>query len=109
MEINSRSAIVMRRLVLPVRALTISLLLTCTLTANAAEVLRVAPWELHSSFWMSLHQTLMADAMRSTQRELSGLPPEERSAWTEAVAAYRTAGGSGDMTFANPMAITNDG
>lgn len=92
------------------RVLAISLLLTtCSLTANAAEVLRVAPWELHSSFWMSLHQTLMADAMRSTPRELPGLSPEERSAWNEAVAAYRTAGGSGDVTFANPMAITNDG
>ncbi len=92
------------------RALAISLfLILCTLTANAAEVLRVAPWELHSSFWMSLHQTLMADAVRSTPRELPGLSPEERSAWSEAVAAYRTAGGSGDMTFASPMAITNDG
>ena len=91
------------------RALTISLLLTCSLASNAAEVVRVSPWELHSSFWMSLHQTLMADAMRPAPRELTGLSAEEHAAWNEAVAAYRAAGGQGDMTFAAPMAITNDG
>jgi len=77
--------------------------------ANAAEVVRVAPWELHSSFWMSLHQTLIADAMRSKPRELAGLTAEEQAAWNEAVAAYRAAGGSGNMTFAQPMRHTTDG
>jgi hypothetical protein len=91
------------------RKLIVALLLTCALTANAAEVVRVLPWELHSSFWMSLHQTLLADAMRRTPRELGALSAEEHAAWDEAVAAYRAAGGHGDMTFANPMVITNDG
>ena len=90
------------------RRLSVLLLLACALPANAAEVVRVAPWELHSSFWMSVHQTLIADAMRSTQRDLTALSPEDQKAWNEAVAAYRAAGGHGDMTFANPMAITND-
>lgn len=91
------------------RTLTISLLLTCSITASAAEVVRVSPWELHNSFWMSLHQALIADAMRLTPRELTALSAEERAAWNEAVAAYRTAGGRGDLTFATPMAITSDG
>lgn len=76
--------------------------------AGAAEVVRVQPWELHSSFWMSLHQTLIADAMRAVPRDLPSLTPEEVVAWTKAVAAYRAAGGRGDMTFANPMLITSD-
>lgn len=91
------------------RNLAISLVLTATLTASAAEVVRVSPWELHSSFWMSLHQTLIADAMRPAPRDLTALSAEDRAAWNEAVAAYRAAGGQGDMTFAKPMAITNDG
>jgi hypothetical protein len=77
-------------------------------SANAAEVVQVRPWELHSSFWVSLHQTLIADAMRATPRALPTLSPEELTAWNEAVGAYRTAGGRGDMTFARPMAITSD-
>jgi len=76
--------------------------------AHAAEVVRVAPWEFHNSFWMSLHQTLMDDASRSTPRDLAALSPEEQKAWTEAVAAYRAAANGADMTFAKPMAITND-
>jgi hypothetical protein len=89
--------------------LMLSLLIACTLTASASEVLQVAPFELHSSFWMSLHQTLLDDAMRSTPRDLAALSAEERTAWNAAVAAYRAAGGKGDMTFAMPMLITNDG
>jgi hypothetical protein len=50
----------------------------------------------------------MADATRSSPRELAALSAEERAAWNEAVTAYRTAGGSGDVTFAKPMMITND-
>src|SRR5207244_3920899 len=67
------------------------------------------PWEFHSSFWMSLHQTLIAEVMRSKPRDLTALSAEEQAAWNEAVAAYRAAGGHGDVTFANPMVITNDG
>ncbi len=76
--------------------------------AHASEVVQVGPWELHSSFWMSLHQTLIADAMRPTPRELTALSFDERTAWSEAVGAYRTAGGRGDMTFAKAMVITTD-
>lgn len=91
------------------RTLTISLLLTFALRASASEVVRVSPWELHSSFWMSLHQTLIAEAMRPTPRDLTALPAPDQVAWSEAVEAYRAVGGHGDMTFANPMIITNDG
>ncbi|HEX3554133.1 MAG TPA: hypothetical protein VIA62_12980 [Thermoanaerobaculia bacterium] len=90
------------------RRLSLLLLLACALPANAAEVVRVAPWELHSSFWMSLHQTLIDDAMRATPRDLTALSPEDQKAWHESVASYRTAGGHGDLTFAKPMMITND-
>jgi hypothetical protein len=91
-----------------VRALTLLAVLSCPFAANAAEVVIVGPWELHSSFWMSLHQTLIADAMRSAPRDVTALSPEEQTAWSETVGAYRTAGGRGDMTFAKPMLITTD-
>ena len=84
------------------------LLFACALIANAAEVVRVAPWELHSSFWMSLHQTLIADVSRSTPRDLTALSPEEQKTWKEAVAAYRASAEYGDMIFAKPIAITSD-
>ena len=85
-------------------ALALVVLLGYAWAANAAEVVQVRPWELHSSFWVSLHQTLIADAMRATPRALPMLSPEDLAAWNEAVGAYRTAGGRGDMTFARPMA-----
>jgi hypothetical protein len=91
-----------------VRALALVGLLGYAWAANAAEVVQVRPWELHSSFWVSLHQTLIADAMRATPRPLPELSPEEQGAWNEAVGVYRTAGGRGDMTFARPMIITSD-
>jgi len=91
-----------------VRVLALVGLLSYAWAANAAEVVQVRPWELHSSVWVSLHQTLIADAMRATPRALPTLSPEELAAWNEAVAAYRTAGGRGDMTFARPMIITSD-
>jgi hypothetical protein len=91
-----------------VNALALVGLLGYAWAADAAEVVQVRPWELHSSFWVSLHQTLIADAMRATPRRLATLSPEELAAWNEAVAAYRTAGGRGDMTFARPMIITSD-
>lgn len=90
------------------RCLTISLLLTFALGANASEVVRVAPWEFHSSFWMNLHQILMEDAMREKPRDLPDLSAEEQTAWNEAVAAYRAAGGKGNITFAQPMWHTSD-
>src|SRR3954463_10270337 len=77
--------------------------------AHTADIVQVKPWELHSSFWMSLHQTLIADAMREAPRALPELSAGEKAAWDEAVAGYRTAGGRGDMTFANPMTVTTDG
>jgi len=91
-----------------VRALALVGLLGYAWSANAAEVVQVRPWELHSSFWVSLHQTLIADAMRAAPRALPTLSPDELTAWNEAVGAYRTAGGRGDMTFARPMLITSD-
>lgn len=90
------------------RELALAALLGYAWAANAAEVVQVRPWELHSSFWVSLHQTLIADAMRATPRALPALSSEEQAAWNEAVSAYRTAGGRGDMTFAKPMLITSD-
>jgi hypothetical protein len=90
------------------RKLTLLGLLSYAFAANAAEVVQVRPRELHSSFWMNLHQTLIADAMRSTPRALPALSAEELTAWNEAVGTYRTAGGRGDMTFARPMLITTD-
>jgi len=86
-----------------------SVLLLFAVNAKAQEVVRVPPWELHNSFWMSLHQTLIADATRPTPRELGTLSVAEQAAWNDAVKAYRTAGGQGDMSFARPMIITNDG
>ena len=69
-------------------------------------------WTFHNSFWMSLHQTLIDDATRSTPRDLSSSTPEwtpeERTAWDEAVAEYRTAGGKGDITFSKPMTATTE-
>jgi hypothetical protein len=78
-------------------------------SVSAADIVQVKPWELHSSFWMSLHQTLIADAMREAPRPLPDLSTEEKNAWDQAVTAYRTAGGRGDMTFADPMIFTTDG
>jgi len=84
-------------------------LLLLSLGAHAADVVRASHWEFHNSFWMSLHQTLIDDAMREQPRDLGALKPEEQTAWNEAVAAYKTAGGSGDMTFSKTMVITTDG
>ena len=78
-------------------------------SARAAEVVRVAPWDLHSSFWMSLHQTLMHDATRTDARDVAALTPEERNAWSEAVAAYRNATPNApNITFTRPMVIMID-
>jgi hypothetical protein len=71
-------------------------------------VVAVSRWELHSSFWMSLHQRLIEDAMAREPRPLDALTPAEKAAWQEAVEAYRTLGGDGNMTFARPMIITSD-
>jgi len=90
------------------RTLTLFGLLSCAAAAHAAQVVTVHPWELHSSFWMSLHQRLIDDASRKDARDLSALSPGERQAWQAAVEVYRTAGGRGDMTFARPMLITTD-
>jgi hypothetical protein len=80
-----------------------------SVVASASEVVRVAPWEFHSSFWMSLHQSLLADAMRLGARDISTLNGDEKTAWESSVAAYRTAAQrEGDVTFAQPMVITND-
>jgi hypothetical protein len=84
------------------------LLIAFAQTLAASEVVRVAPWDLHNSFWMSLHQTLINDAMSKKSREVEALSADEQKAWSDAVADYRASGGEGDMTFARPMAITTD-
>lgn len=76
--------------------------------AQGAEVSRAARWELHNSFWMNLHQTLMHDAAAKTARDTGALSAEQRSAWESAVAAYRETGGSGNLTFARPMVVAQD-
>ena len=93
----------------PMRAVALSLLIALAAGAQASEVVRASRWEFHSSLWMNLHQTLMHDASSRTPRDLGALSAEEQAVWNEAVAAYRAAGGQGDITFANPMGLTNDG
>ena len=72
-------------------------------SVRAAEVTRAGRWELHNSFWMSLHQTLMHDASGRTARDSSRLTPEQRAIWNRAVAAYRDHAGRGSITFAEAM------
>lgn len=87
----------------------LAMLLFAATFARAAEVVRADRWELHSSFWQNLHQTLMHDASAKTPRDLSGLTKEHKDAWNAAVAAYREAwGGRGSVTFAETMMATQD-
>jgi hypothetical protein len=51
----------------------------------------------------------VAEVTRSKPRDNTTLSAAEQTAWDEAVAAYRTAAGRGDITQATPMVITNDG
>lgn len=83
-------------------------LLFAATAVHGAEVTRAARWELHNSFWMNLHQTLMHDATAKTPRDTAALSGEHRSAWEAAVTAYREAGGTGSITFARPMVVTQD-
>ncbi|HUP60436.1 MAG TPA: hypothetical protein VNA69_08475 [Thermoanaerobaculia bacterium] len=46
--------------------------------AGGMEIVRAGPWDLHSSFWMSLHQTLMHDATRPDPRDVYRMPFPER-------------------------------
>jgi len=79
-----------------------------SLTAHAADVVRVAPWELRSTFWMSLHQTLIAEATKEATLDRSKLSDSEHADWDAAVASYRTIGGEGDMTFSDPMIVASE-
>lgn len=54
----------------------VSLLFLLTVSAGAAEVTRAGRWDLHSSFWMNLHQTLMHDATAREARDLTALSAE---------------------------------
>lgn len=89
------------------RTAMLSLLVAAALSAGAVEVVSVPPWEFHNSFWMSLHQTLIADAMKLAPRDLSLLEATESETWLAAVAAYRAAG-EGDLIFARNVLITTD-
>jgi hypothetical protein len=72
-----------------------------------AEPVRVAPWEFHDSFWMSLHQTLMDNVMSKAPQRFEGAPAEEQAAWNEAVEEYRRAApGRGDISFSRAMEAT---
>ena len=66
-------------------------LLLLTVNTGAAEVVRAGRWDLHSSFWMNLHQTLLHDAAAKTSNDRAVLSVAEREAWQTAVAAYRSA------------------
>ena len=81
----------------------LAILLSAAPDARAAEVVRAGRWELHSSFWMGLHQTLMRDAASRGERDLTGLTAEQRSAWDAAVAVYGQNAGAGSITFADAM------
>lgn len=72
-------------------------------SVHAAEVTRAGRWELHNSFWMSLHQTLMRDASSGNARDTSALTPEQRATWDRAVGVYRKNAGRGSITFAEAM------
>jgi hypothetical protein len=86
------------------KTLTLSIILAaCALGARAAEVVRVAPWEFHSSFWMSAHQALDEEAAGATTRSVTALSPAEQTAWNEAVAVYRKA--ASDGPFAAPQML----
>ncbi len=88
---------------------TLAALLFIATFARGAEVTRAGRWELHSSFWMNLHQTLMHDASARTPRDLSALPKEHQDAWSAAVSAYREAwGGKGSITFTRTMMNAQD-
>lgn len=67
------------------------------------EVTRAGRWEVRSSFWMSLHQTLMRDASARSARDASALTPGQRAAWDGAVNVYRKNAGRGSITFAEAM------
>jgi hypothetical protein len=83
--------------------------LLLTTFAHGAEVVRAGRWDLHSSFWQNLHQTLMHDATAKTPRDLSALTKEQQDAWSAAIAAYKEAwGGRGGITFAEKMMATQD-
>lgn len=72
-------------------------------TVDAAEVVRAGRWDLHNSFWMNLHQTVMHHASARTPPDLGPLTAEQRTAWTSAVTTYREAAGGASITFADPM------
>ena len=75
---------------------------------SAAEVARVGPYSFHSSFWVSLHQTLMHFATTKSAVDLTGLTAEERQEWKAAVDIYKANNPGGMITFERPMRITHD-
>jgi len=79
-----------------------------TAPAGGSEVVKAGRWELHSSFWMNLHQTLMHDASTRAPRDLDALSEEERATWMNVVAAYREAAGEGSITFSDPTMELQD-
>ena len=85
--------------------------LAVALTASnllGAEVVQVGRWHLHSSFWSSLHQTLMHDASTRRPRDFGALTPEQKQVWDAAVTAYRAHAGEGSITFSEAMMAVQD-
>jgi hypothetical protein len=92
---------------LHIRHMVAGAIILSSLHASAAEVTRVGPFAFHSSFWISLHETLMHCATATRPCEVDSLTPDERAIWNEAVETYRTTG-SGEITFRREMRITHD-
>lgn len=74
------------------------LLLLLTVPAEGAEVARAGQYELHSSFWQSLHQTLLS-ARRWDKLE---------DGWQQPVEAYRKAYGRRDAVSSDDIVKVNN-
>lgn len=93
----------MRKLLIAAAAL-----LLPVLPATSSEVVEIGPFQIHDSFWMSLHQTLIADAGGFADLDRSVLSQQESGVWDDAVRSYRDAAPGRSMYFERPMMITSD-
>lgn len=82
--------------------------LCLALPATSSETIEIGPFEIHNSFWVSLHQTLLAEAGGYDDLDLSVLSQPEADAWNAAVEAYRDAVDRGSPHWAPPMIATSD-
>ena len=84
------------------------ILLFSSALVQASELIQVGPFELHNSFWMSLHQTLIADASGFAELDRSRLSEDESEIWAESVAAYASLRGGGSLYFSDAAITTSD-